>query len=163
MQCVALSGWILSLSIVHWRFLHGFSWLDSSFLFTTELWSIIWFLKVTQSYPTLCDPMNYTVHGIFQARILEWVAFPSPGDLPNPGVEPRSPALQADSLPAEPQGKPIGLQCIYPSTCWRLSWLLQVWQLWTDCSEHLFVGFYVDIIFQFIWVNTKECDWLIVW
>ena len=32
--------------------------------------------------------------------------FPPPGDLPNPGMEPRSPALQADSLPAEPQGKP---------------------------------------------------------
>ena len=33
-------------------------------------------VKVTQSYPTLCDPMDYTVHGILQARILEWVAFP---------------------------------------------------------------------------------------
>ena len=33
--------------------------------------------------------------------------FPSPGDLPNPGIEPRAPALPADSLPAEPQGKPI--------------------------------------------------------
>ena len=32
--------------------------------------------------------------------------FPSPGDLPNPGIKPRSPALQADSLPAEPPGKP---------------------------------------------------------
>ena len=32
--------------------------------------------------------------------------FPSPQDLPNPGIEPKSPALQADSLPAEPQGKP---------------------------------------------------------
>ena len=32
--------------------------------------------------------------------------FSSPGDLPNPGVKPRSPALQVDSLPAEPQGKP---------------------------------------------------------
>ena len=32
--------------------------------------------------------------------------FPSPGDLPDPGIEPRSPTLQADSLPAEPQGKP---------------------------------------------------------
>ena len=31
---------------------------------------------------------------------LEWVAFPSPGDLPNPGIKPRSPALQADSLPS---------------------------------------------------------------
>ena len=34
--------------------------------------------------------------------------FPSPGDLPNPGIEPRSPAMQAHSLPAEPQGKPKG-------------------------------------------------------
>ena len=33
-------------------------------------------MKVVQSCPTLCDPMNYTVHGIFQTRILEWVAFP---------------------------------------------------------------------------------------
>ena len=33
--------------------------------------------------------------------------FPSPGDLPNPGIEPRAPALQADSLPAEPQGKTL--------------------------------------------------------
>ena len=36
--------------------------------------------------------------------------FPSPRDLPNPGTEPKSPALQADSLPAEPQGKPMQRQ-----------------------------------------------------
>ena len=34
------------------------------------------FLKVTQLCPTLCDPVDYIVHGILQARILEWVAFP---------------------------------------------------------------------------------------
>ena len=39
-------------------------------------------------------------------RILEWVAFPSPVDLPNPEINPRSPTLQVDSLPAKPQGKP---------------------------------------------------------
>jgi len=50
--------------------------------------------------------MDYTVRGIPQARILEWVVFPSPGDLLNPGIESRSPALQADSLPTEPPGKP---------------------------------------------------------
>ena len=61
-------------------------------------------VKVAQSCPTLCDPMDYTVYGILQARILE--NFPSPRDLPNPGIEPRSPTLQVDSLPAEPQGKP---------------------------------------------------------
>ena len=33
-------------------------------------------MKVAQSCPTLCDPLDYTVHGILQARILEWVAFP---------------------------------------------------------------------------------------
>ena len=33
-------------------------------------------VKVTQSYPTLCYPVDYRVHGILQARILEWVAFP---------------------------------------------------------------------------------------
>ena len=44
--------------------------------------------------------------GILQTEILEWVAMPSPGDLPNSGIEPRSPALQADSLLSEPPGKP---------------------------------------------------------
>ena len=52
------------------------------------------------------QPMDYTVHGILQARLLEWVAFPFSGDLPNPGTELRSPTLQVDSSPAEPQGKP---------------------------------------------------------
>ena len=45
--------------------------------------------------------------GMFQVRILEWVAMPSlPGDLPNPGMEPRSPALPVDSLLSELPGKP---------------------------------------------------------
>ena len=57
-------------------------------------------VKIAQSCLTLCDSIDYSVYGILQARILEWVPFPSPGDLPNPGIKPRSPALQADSLPA---------------------------------------------------------------
>ena len=105
---------------------------------------------------TLCDPMDYTVHGILQARILEWVAFPFfpfpsffvcsvlsdslqppwtvahqallsmgffgqehwsglpfplPGDLPDPGIEPRSPALQADSFTTELPGNPKVGEC----------------------------------------------------
>ena len=68
--------------------------------------ALVILVKVAQLCPTLCNPMDYTVHGILQARILEWVPFPSPGDLPNPGTEPRSPALQEDSLPAESPGKP---------------------------------------------------------
>ena len=74
---------------------------------------------ITQSCPILCDP-----HGLWPARFLcPWNypgkntgvggrsllqgVFPSPGDLPNPGIEPGSPALQADSLPFEPQKKSI--------------------------------------------------------
>ena len=48
-----------------------------------------------------------------QARILEWVAFPSPEDLPHPGIKPGSPALLADSLLSEPLGKPQPITTIY--------------------------------------------------
>ena len=50
------------------------------------------------------SPPGPAVYEILQARILEWVAMPSPGDLPNPGIEPMSPVsptLQADALPGE--------------------------------------------------------------
>ena len=63
-------------------------------------------MKVIQSCLTLGNPMDYTVHGALQARILEWLAFPFFRDLPNSGIKPRYPALQVDSLPAELQGKP---------------------------------------------------------
>ena len=63
-------------------------------------------VKGTQSCSTLCNPIDYTVHGILQARILEWVAFPfSRGP-----SQPRDPAqvsrIAGGSLPAEPPGKP---------------------------------------------------------
>ena len=56
--------------------------------------------------PTLCSPMNCSpqgssVHGFLEARILECIAIPLPGDLPDPGIKPGSPTLQADSLPSE--------------------------------------------------------------
>ena len=58
----------------------------------------VWLCLVTQLCPTLCNPKT-VVHqaplsmGILQARILEWVAMPSSGDFPNPGIEPSPPAL----------------------------------------------------------------------
>ena len=58
-------------------------------------------VKVAQSCPTLWDPIDYTVHGILQARMLEWGVFPFSRDLPDPGIKPGSPALQADSLPGK--------------------------------------------------------------
>ena len=68
-------------------------------------------MLVAQPYPTLCDHMDYnwqgsSVHGIFQARILE-CPFPSLGDLPDSGIKPRSPVLQVDILPFEPLGNGI--------------------------------------------------------
>ena len=54
------------------------------------------------------SPPGSSVYGILQARILERFAFPSPGELPDPGIEPWYSALQADSLPTEPLGKPKG-------------------------------------------------------
>ena len=68
-------------------------------------------MSATQSCPTLCNPMDCSppgssVHGILQAKILEWVAIPFSRDLPDPGVKPGSPTLWADSLPNEPPGKP---------------------------------------------------------
>ena len=51
-----------------------------------------------------CIPPVSSVYGILQARLLEWVAFPSLGNLPDPGTEPGFPTLQADSLPSEPPG-----------------------------------------------------------
>ena len=58
-------------------------------------------VQVAQSCLPLCDPLKFS-------RPEYWSGYPSPppGDLPNPGMEPRSPALQADSLPAKPPGKP---------------------------------------------------------
>ena len=63
-------------------------------------------VKVAQSCPILCNPVDCTVHGILQARILEWVAFPFSRGSSQPRDQTRSSSLQADSLPAEPQGKP---------------------------------------------------------
>ena len=56
-------------------------------------------LLVAQSCLTLCNPIGcsppvFSVHGIILARILDWVAISSPGDIPDPGIKPGSPALQ---------------------------------------------------------------------
>ena len=64
-------------------------------------------MLVTQSYPTLCDPMDGNPQAPLSmefSRQEYWsgLPFPSPGDLPDTGIKPGSPALQADYLPSEP-------------------------------------------------------------
>ena len=56
--------------------------------------------------PTDCNPSGSSVHGILQARILEWVVIPFSRDLPDPKIELRSSALQADTLPLSHHGSP---------------------------------------------------------
>ena len=76
-------------------------------------------MLVAQSCPTLCNPMGCSPPGSSSMGFPSqeyWrgLPFPSPGDLPDPGVEPGSPALQVDSLPSEPPGKPTAiLKCQY--------------------------------------------------
>ena len=75
-----------------------------------------------------CSLPGSSVHGTCPwdspwTRILEWVPCPSSGDLPDPGIEPRSPALQADSLPSELPGEPCTstlFMCLVAQSCLTL-------------------------------------------
>ena len=65
--------------------------------------------SVSQLCLTLCNPMDcsppvFSVYGIFQVRILEWVAISSPGDLPDPEIKSVTPTWQMDSFPLSHQG-----------------------------------------------------------
>ena len=67
--------------------------------------------EVAQSCLTLCDPWTVAYQvpssmGFSRQECWSGLPFPSPRDLPDPGIEPRSPAFQADALPSEPPGKP---------------------------------------------------------
>ena len=67
--------------------------------------------EVAQSCLTLCDPWTVAHQappstGFSRQEYWSGLPFPSPGDLPDPGIEPRSPTLQADALTSAPPGKP---------------------------------------------------------
>ena len=112
--CEAWLGefWALLIGIMVIKY--PFSLLLANFHILT-IWMKVKML-VPQSWLTLCDLMDcswpgFSDRGILQARMLGWsgLPFPSPGDLPDPGVEPGSVALQAYFLPSEPSGKPYYL------------------------------------------------------
>ena len=81
--------------------------LASRFLTLSHLYAFISrSVTFNSATPQTVAPLpGSSVHGFLHIRMLEWVAFPS-GDLLDPGIEPGSPALQADSLPGMPPGKP---------------------------------------------------------
>ena len=84
--------------------------------------------SVSRSCPTLCNSKDCrspgsSIHGILQARVLEWVAMPSSKESSQPGTEPGSPASQADSLPSQSPEEAHYLNIIKAQcNALRLSW-----------------------------------------
>ena len=98
----------------------------------SQLWLLetLWTLALTPWDPMDLSPPGLSVHGIFQARILERLPFLLPGDLPDPGIEPASPsssALQTDSLPLSHWGGPI------VRIRWNNIWKLLISVFGTSC------------------------------
>ena len=86
--------------------------------------------EMAQSCPTLCDPVDCSPPapppmGFSRQEYWSGLPFPSPGDLPNPGIEPRFLALQADTLTSEPPGNTV---LFYIHTSYNLLF-------WTICSS----------------------------
>ena len=71
-----------------------------------------------------CSPPGSSALEFFRQEYCSGLPFPSSGDLPNPGIDPGSPALQADSLQSEPPGKPnLKIDIIKKNKLYRLwSW-----------------------------------------
>ena len=101
---------------------------------------------------TLCDPVGCSlpgssVHGLLQAAIMEWVDVSSSGDLPDPGIEPASPAapaLQVDSLPLSHWAKPPFI--LFASKCWYFICL---------CSQHCFSSFFFKWNYPNMWLKLS--------
>ena len=97
-------------------YLHGHVKLSqTSQCFIHIFWSIQSESEVTQSCLTLCDPWTVAHQapssmGFSRQEYWSGLPFPSPGDLPDPGIEPRSPTLQADALTSAPPGKPLNIR-----------------------------------------------------
>ena len=78
---------------------------------------------------SLCEPMDCIAHGILQARILQWADIPFSRGSSQPRDQTQVSLLQADSLPAEPPGKPLCMQIsphIYEEIYYR-NWLTGLW------------------------------------
>ena len=122
-------------------------------------------MLVAQSCPTLCNPTDCSppvssVHGILQARILEWVAISFFRDLPDPGMKPGSPTLQADSLLSEPPGKPnimgpdFGLQ-VKTLLTWRYNQSI-LKEISPGCSLE---GLMLKLKLQYFGHLMRRADW----
>ena len=113
-------------------------------------------LLVAQLCPTHRDPMGCILPGSSVHGILLWqeywggLLFPSPADLPNPGIEPRSPALQADALPSEPRGKSFPL-------CYTQFWWCDDWHAGRGNLAFIMDWFLVAILWSLRWHRLFAC------
>ena len=129
-----LCVWIISLGTVSLRFIRIAARIWNSFLSLCVCVCVcVW---VAQLCPTLCNPMDYSppgssVHGIPQARYWSLLLFPLPGDLPDPGTEPQSPGLWADSTVWATRGAPFPLPILKDSSLqWRVNTFWIWWVQW---------------------------------
>ena len=126
-----------------------------------------------QSCLTLCNPTNCSLSGSLSmgfSRQEYWsgLPFPSPGDHPDPGIKPRSPALQADSLPSELQGRSYNYcRIVYaaaakllqscPTLCDPIDWTMQPTRLprpWDSPGKNTGVG--CHFLLQYMKVKSKS-------
>ena len=107
-------------------------WLYCSWLEWSE-----WSCSVVSDFcnPVDCSPPGSSVHRILQARILEWVAVSFSRDLPDPGIEPRSPTLQTDTLTSEP-----------PVVDLTTPLLEDFWDVSSYWSLHIMLSWYVQTL-----------------
>ena len=128
---------------------------------------------VAQLCPTLCDPMDcsppgFSVHGISQQGYWSGLPFTSPGDLHDPGIKPRSPALQADSLPIElflfPEAYMRKAPC-HKGFFWFLlqdTQLLSLWESYINSPKHNSLMYHIEIIiaiFQHLLQDSRDSTW----
>ena len=107
MSCYVLLQGIFSAQGWNPPLLHLLHWQVESLSLALPGFSVLCLSVMFDSCsPIDCSLPGSSVHGILQARILDWISFPSPGGLPDPGTESRSPALHSDSLLTELWGKP---------------------------------------------------------
>ena len=125
-----------------------------------------------------CSPPGSSVHGILQARILEWVAISFSRGSSWPGIEPRSPALQEDPLQTEPPGTPryftedqylthfywcIVFCVIQHSSfvhCW---WKFELLPVFNFCYKHAFICFLVYMSEKAMAPHSSTLAWKIPW
>ena len=121
-------------------------------------------LSCVQLFPT-----SWTIQSMEYSRTEYWSGwpFPSPGDLPNPGIEPRSPALQVDSLPTELWGKPhsSAQDSAQSQTCSVLTPIVRTDNQWVSFVLSHWLGFMQTLgknvyweIWGYIW---RTCQWVI--